>query len=207
MVSNAHTPTVASLASRRTTGALTPGTLIGTRYNVVQLLGQGGFGAVYLATDTRFAARRVAIKEMSNAQFNSRDRVQAIANFRQEADLLSRLQHSNLPAVSDFFEEGGKAYLVMDFIDGQTLDKVQQATGGQLDETLVMGWALQICEVLDYLHNQPQPIIFRDLKPSNIMVTPANQIKLIDFGIARIFKSNAARDTSSLGSQGYAAPE
>ncbi len=206
-MSNLNAPPVVSSSGRRITGALTPGLLIGTRYNVVQLLGRGGFGAVYLATDNRFPARRVAVKEMGDAQLSPKDRAQAIINFTQEADILSRLQHPNMPAVSDFFEEGGKAYMVMDFIDGRTLDEVQQTAGGPLDEALVMGWALQICEVLAYLHNQPQPIVFRDLKPANIMVTPANQIKLIDFGIARIFKSTAAKDTNSLGSQGYAAPE
>ena len=208
VASNQNAPTVASVVGRRITGALTLGMLIGARYNVVRLLGRGGFGAVYLATDNRFPARRVAVKEMGDAQLAPKDRALAIANFKQEADLLSRLQHGNMPAVSDFIEEGGKAYLVMDFIDGSTLEDVRRAAGGgPLDEALVMGWTLQICDVLDYLHNQPQPIIFRDLKPDNIMVTPANQIKLIDFGIARIFKSSATRDTNSLGSQGYAAPE
>lgn len=207
IASGLNTPTMISAAGRRITGALASGMVISARYNVVRLLGRGGFGAVYLASDTRFPARRVAVKEMGDAQLSSRDRALAIANFRQEADLLSRLQHPNMPTVSDFFEEGGKAYMVMEFIDGQTLDEVQQATGGPLNEALVMGWVLQICEVLDYLHSQPQPIIFRDLKPANIMVTPSGQIKLIDFGIARIFRSNATKDTNSLGSQGYAAPE
>lgn len=207
IASSLSTPTVVSSQARRITGTLAPGMLIGARYNIIRLLGRGGFGAVYLASDTRFPARRVAVKEMGDAQLSPRDRAQAVANFRQEADLLSRLQHINMPAVSDFIEEAGKAYMVMDFIDGRTLEEVQQAAGGPLEETLVMGWALQICDVLDYLHNQPQPIVFRDLKPSNIMVTSANQIKLIDFGIARIFKSSATRDTNSLGSQGYAAPE
>ncbi|HEY0752401.1 MAG TPA: protein kinase [Ktedonobacteraceae bacterium] len=207
MVSDYNTPTVLSGGVRRITGALTAGTLIGARYNVLRLLGRGGFGAVYLATDNRFPARRVAVKEMGDARLNAKDRMQAIARFRQEANLLSSLQHPNLPAVSDFLEEGGKAYLVMDFIDGQTLEEVQKARGGPLDEAQVMDWALQICNVLAYLHTQPQPIIFRDLKPPNTMVTPAGQIKLIDFGIARIFRANAERDTNWLGSQGYAAPE
>ena len=206
-MSNNNTPTMMSASGRRITGALASGTLIGARYNVIRLLGRGGFGAVYLATDNRFPARRVAVKEMGDARLSPKDRVQAIARFRQEANLLSSLQHPNLPAVSDFLEEGGKAYLVMDFIDGQTLDQVQKTSGGPLDEVMVMSWALQICEVLAYLHSQPQPIIFRDLKPPNTMVTPSGQIKLIDFGIARIFRPDAAKDTDWLGSQGYAAPE
>ncbi len=102
------------------------------------------------------------------------------------------------------FEEHGKAYLVMEFIEGKTLEKVQNDANGPLNEQLVMGWALQLCDVLNYLHTQPQPIVFRDLKPSNVMVTKNGQVKLIDFGIARIFKSTAARDTTTLGSRGYA---
>lgn len=194
-------------SARRITAALATGTLIGSRYTILRLLGRGGSGAVYLASDTRFPARRVAVKEMGDARLSPGERRQALTNFRQEADLLSRLQHPHLPVVSDFLEEAGKAYMMMDFIEGRTLGEVQDAAGGVLAEALVTGWALQLCEVLAYLHNQPQPIVFRDVKPSNIMLTPANQIKLIDFGIARIFKSSATRDTSSFGSQGYAAPE
>ncbi|HET8842820.1 MAG TPA: protein kinase [Ktedonobacteraceae bacterium] len=187
------------------TGALVPNTLLGARYRVTQLVGKGGFGAVYQANDERFQGRRrVAVKEMSNAQLGQAEQARALASFRQEADLLVQLKHVNLPDVSDFLEEGGKAYLIMEFVDGATLEKVQQNTKGPLDETQVMGWALQLCEVLDYLHNQPHPVIFRDLKPSNIMVTRTNQIKLIDFGIARVFKSTSAKDTDTLGSQGYA---
>jgi serine/threonine protein kinase len=204
-LASSHAP--GAIAGRRITGALASGTLIGSRYNVIRLLGRGGFGAVYLAVDNRFPDRRVAVKEMGDARLSPTDRAQAITRFRQEANLLSRLQHPNLPAVHDFLEEGGKAYMVMDFIDGQTLAQVQKVAGGPLDEAQVMSWALQICEVLDYLHHQPQPIIFRDLKPPNTMVMSSGQIKLIDFGIARIFRVDAVMDTNWLGSQGYAAPE
>lgn len=194
-------------SGRRVTGALAAGALIGGRYTIMRLLGRGGFGAVYLASDNRLSARRVAVKEMGDARLSPMESGQALARFRQEARLLSTLQHPNLPAVSDFLEEGGKAYLVMDFIEGQTLEEALKANGGPLDEARVMGWALQMCDVLTYLHTQPQSIIFRDLKPSNAMVTPAGQIKLIDFGIARLFRAGAERDTNWLGSQGYAAPE
>jgi len=190
---------------RRTTGALIAGNLLESRYRVVRLVGKGGFGAVYEARDERFQAKRiVAIKEMSDGHLTPAERAQAIADFRQEADLLVQLKHPNLPDVSDFFEEGGKAYLVMEFIEGKTLEKEQEEAGGPLDENRVMGWALQLCDVLGYLHTQPQPIVFRDMKPSNVMITRSGQIKLIDFGIARIFKSTAAKDTTSLGSRGYA---
>src|SRR5215472_4166087 len=202
-------PTASTLpggsSGRRMTGALTTGNLLSGRYRVVRLVGKGGFGAVYEARDERFQAKRiVAIKEMSDGHLTPAERAQAIADFRQEADLLVQLKHPNLPDVSDFFEESGKAYLVMEFIEGKTLEKEQEDAGGPLDENRVMGWALQLCDVLGYLHTQPQPIIFRDMKPSNVMITRSGQIKLIDFGIARIFKSTAAKDTTSLGSRGYA---
>ncbi len=200
-------PTIGGSGSgmRRTTGALIAGNLLESRYRVVRLVGKGGFGAVYEARDERFQAKRiVAIKEMSDGHLTPAERAQAIADFRQEADLLVQLKHPNLPDVSDFFEEGGKAYLVMEFIEGKTLEKEQEEAGGPLDENRVMGWALQLCDVLGYLHTQPQPIVFRDMKPSNVMITRSGQIKLIDFGIARIFKSTAAKDTTSLGSRGYA---
>ncbi len=198
-------PTVAVAGARRVTGGLAAGDLLGGRYRVARSVGKGGFGAVYEAVDERFQARRVvAIKEMSDAQLSPAEKVQAIQDFRQEADLLVQLHHQNLPQVSDFFEEAGKAYLVMEFVEGKTLEKEQEDAGGPLGEARVMGWALQLCEVLSYLHTQVQPIIFRDLKPSNVMVTPNDEIKLIDFGIARVFKSAASKDTTSLGSRGYA---
>ncbi|HLW00738.1 MAG TPA: protein kinase [Ktedonobacterales bacterium] len=198
-------PTVPVAGARRDTGGLSGGTLIGGRYRVVRLVGKGGFGAVYEAVDERFQARRVvAIKEMSDAQLTPAEKAQAIQDFRHEADLLVQLHHQNLPQVSDFFEEAGKAYLVMDFVEGKTLEKEQEDTAGPLPEARVMGFALQLCEVLGYLHTRIPPVIFRDLKPSNVMLTPEDEIKLIDFGIARVFKSAANKDTTSLGSRGYA---
>ena len=203
--SAANAPTLIASGGRRTTGALLTGDLLSGRYRVVRLVGKGGFGAVYEARDERFQGRRiVAIKEMSDASLSAAERISALQNFRQEADLLVQLRHPNLPDVSDFFEESGKAYLVMEFIEGKTLEKVQEDAAAPLDEPLVMGWALQLCNVLSYLHTRPQPIIFRDMKPSNAMVTKDGQIKLIDFGIARVFKSSAAKDTTTLGSRGYA---
>lgn len=197
--------TVAAPGARRVTGALSAGYLLGGRYRISRSVGKGGFGAVYEAADERFRGQRVvAIKEMSDAQLSPSEKAQALDDFRQEANLLVQLHHQHLPTVSDFFEEGGKAYLVMEFIQGQTLEKAQESAGGPLAEGQVMAYALQLCEVLSYLHTRPQPIIFRDLKPSNIMVTPDDEIKLIDFGIARVFKSAARKDTTSLGSGGYA---
>src|SRR5215467_10795167 len=126
-------PTVAAV--RRVTGELAVGTLLGGRYRNLGLVGQGGFGAVYKASDERFKSRRtVALKEMSDANLTPAEKARALDDFRQEADLLVQLKHFNLPDVSDFFEEGGKAYLVMEFVEGKTLEKEQEDAAGPLDE-------------------------------------------------------------------------
>src|SRR5947207_1699702 len=155
-------PTILSAsASRRVTGALLSGNLLGNRYRIVEMIGRGGFGAVYKARDERFPSKPlVAIKEMSDAQLSPGEKTKALQDFRNEADLLVQLKHPNLPNVSDVFEEGEKAYLVMEFIEGKTLANIQDEQRGPLDEHLVMGWAVQLCVVLHYLHSRPQPIIF-----------------------------------------------
>src|SRR5215472_3623833 len=120
-------PTAVNSSGRRSTGALAVGSLIGGRYRIVQLVGKGGFGAVYKALDERFQGQRVvAIKELSDAQVSPSEKAEALQDFRREADLLVPLSHPNLPNVSDFFEEGGKAYLVMEYIEGETLEKKQE---------------------------------------------------------------------------------
>lgn len=198
-----HTPEIYSA-----TGSTVAGTIVGGRYRVVRVAGAGGFATIYEAQDTRFQSRRVvAIKEMSDTYADVREKTWALQSFRQEAELLAQLKHSNMPDVMDFFEENGKAYLVMEFIVGTTLERKLAMAGGPLNEALVMRWALQLCDVLNYLHSHRPPIIFRDLKPSNVMVTKEGKIKLIDFGIARIFKAHVNADTHTLGSRSYAAPE
>jgi serine/threonine-protein kinase len=163
--------------------------------------------AVYDAVDTRIS-RRVAIKEMSDSSItNPADRQQALAQFEQEAWMLAQLEHPNLPKVTDVFSSGGKQYLVMDYVDGNTLEKILQSAHGTLPEEQVIAWAAQLCDVLSYLHSRTPAIIFRDLKPSNIMINRNGQVKLIDFGIARLFKPGQAHDTMALGTLGYSAPE
>ena len=185
-------------------GGLPPGTLLDKRYRVIRLVGKGGFGAVYEASDERFQGGRVAVKELTPSHLNPTKRAAAIANSRREGNLLRSLDHPNLPKVSDFFEENGNAYLVMDFITGKTLKQEQADRGGPLEELRVMGWALELCDVLYYLHTQSPPIIFRDLKPANVMLTTSAQIKLIDFGIARFFKPAADQDTQFVLTPGFA---
>ncbi len=164
-------------------------------------------GAVYLATDAQMPGQKWAIKEMSVSQLQPQEIPQAIRDFQNEAALLKRLRHANLPQAQSAFEQNGRWYFAMEFIEGENLLQRLSARGRSFEEAVVLEWARQLCEVLEYLHTQQPPIIFRDLKPANIMVTPANQIKLIDFGIARFFKPNQTRDTTPWGSHEYAALE
>jgi serine/threonine protein kinase len=127
--------------------------------------------------------------------------------FDQEASILSQLNHPNLPQVIDFFEDNGRAYLAMEFVWGESLEKRLEQARSPLMERQVLQWAVQICQVLHYLHSRQPPVIFRDLKPSNIMVNSAGTIKLVDFGIARTYKEEKLQDTIALGSENYAAPE
>lgn len=164
-------------------------------------------GKVYQAQDTRFAGRLCAIKGLSEAGIPPAERAEALADFQKEANLLAQLDHSGLTKVSDLFNEGGRWYLVMEYVDGETLEAIAQHSGRRMPEATVITWALQLCDVLAYLHSRNPPVIFRDIKPSNIMLTPDGRIKLIDFGIARFFKPGQTRDTRNMGTPGFAAPE
>ncbi len=187
---------------------LTPDTTLQQRYQIVHRIGGGGMGTVYLATDNRLPGRRCAIKEMSPAALAPQDRVWSVEVFRQEAQLLAHLRHPGLTAVTDFFDEGGNWYLVMDYVEGGTLAAcLAQMPGGRFPLREALRVMQQLCEVLSYLHSQPNQVIFRDLKPSNVICTPEGQIKLIDFGIARFFKPGKVQDTAFMGTPGYAAPE
>jgi WD40 repeat protein len=178
------------------------------RYHIFGLVGKGGFGAVYKAADTLFGYRRVAIKEMDQSRLSSQAVAEAIEAFKGEALLLAGLQHPNIPAIYDYFGEAGHWYLVMDFIEGETLEEhLNQAMGKYLPVEEVLDVGIQLCTVLGYLHTQQPLIIFRDLKPANILLTSSGRIYLIDFGIARHFKPGQSRDTIAFGSPGYAPPE
>ncbi|GHO99069.1 hypothetical protein KSF_091170 [Reticulibacter mediterranei] len=184
-------------------------TLLKQRYRILTAIGQGGFGAIYQAEDTHFPNHpKRAVKEMLMQSRDPHEQQQAIEAFKQEALLLAGLMHPNLPRIYEYFEEAGRWYLVMDYINGETLeDRAQASSGNKLPFQRALHFAIQLCTVLDYLHNQQPPIIFRDLKPDNIMVTSDDHLYLIDFGIARLFKPGQAKDTSAFGSPGYAAPE
>jgi|GEM_PF-2769546 len=188
------------------TGQLNPDTLLGNRYIIVKTLGQGGMGAVYLAMDTSLDNTAVAIKEMSTQAVGG-DLQAAIGAFKKEASLLVSLHHPQLPQIFDSFSRGeDRWYLVMDYIEGQTLKEVADSRGF-IPEEDVLNWARQLGEILEYLHKQNPPIIFHDLKPANIMLTPEGRIKLIDFGIARHFRLESSPDTSTYVSGSFAPPE
>ena len=190
------------------TGRLAPQSMLQQRYLVVGPAGRGGMSAVYQAVDTQYGNRHVAIKEMSQGHLNANELVEATARFQQEARLLGSLYHPNLPRIYDAFSEYGRSYLVMDYIDGKTLLQLLKDAGRRsLPVAQVLDYATQLCDVLAYLHAQNPPVIFRDLKPTNVMVTENGHVVLIDFGIARFFKEGQAQDTIYLGSPGYAPPE
>ncbi|GCE10656.1 hypothetical protein KTT_05150 [Tengunoibacter tsumagoiensis] len=177
------------------------------RYRILRTIGKGGMGAVYEAEDLQLGNRLVAVKEMSEQNLSPQELARAADNFKQEAHLLAKLQHPNLPSIHDYFTESGRWYLVMNFIPGQTLSDYLAKKGGKLPLVEALRIGITLCTVLEYLHEQRPPIIFRDLKPSNIIRSPQGEIYLIDFGIARHFKPGQAQDTMAFGSAGYAAPE
>lgn len=187
---------------------LQPGMTLQQRYRIRSVLGRGGFATVYLADDVRLGQRQVAIKEFTVNLLPQRSREWAKKSFRQEAMLLANLSHPAIAQVSDFFSAGQFDYLVMEYVPGRTLNEVvDQVPGRRLDERQVRQWAQELCDVLHHLHSQTPPLIFRDLKPSNIIIRPDGQLKLIDFGIVRYFKPGKQSDTQVVGTPGYAAPE
>src|SRR5260370_19790096 len=200
---NAAAPAVGSL-----TGLLVYDHVLKQRYRVISKVGRGGFGAVYKATDLQFGNRLVAIKEMSQSGLSQQDLVEATNAFTREALMLASLSHPNLPRIYEQFTEMGRWYLVMDFIEGETLEEyLNNAQARYLPLSEVHHIIVQLCTVLDYLHTRQPPIIFRALKPANVMRTPNGHLYLIDFGIARHFKPGQIADTIALGSPGYAARE
>ncbi len=184
---------------------IAPSTIIGGRYRVVRSLGGGGMKLVYLAEDLRLAGRSCALAEMVDS-FTSPDmQQQAVAAFQREADMLAQLANEHIPRIFDRFSEANRHYLVMEFIDGTTLEDELRDHGGKLPPERIIEIALQILTTLEYLHNLDPPVIYRDLKPSNVMVTRDGMAKLIDFGIARHFAP--LTNATMIGTQGYAPPE
>ncbi len=189
------------------TGTLAPGTLLQGRYRVLHRVSRGGMGNIYLVEHTNLGDR-MALKEIIvTPAMSAAERAQASQQFQQEARLLAKLRHPNLPRVTDYFEENGRPYLVMDFIEGETLEERLARQNAPFTEAEVRAWGAEICEVLTYLHSQNPPIIFRDLKPANVMIDKQGKLYLIDFGIARLFNPQKGTDTLRMGTPGYAPPE
>jgi serine/threonine protein kinase len=186
---------------------LKPGTLLNGRYQITRPLGRGGMGTVFLAEHLQLQSI-LAIKEVCSPGQSEEERQATLEQYQREARFLVQLNHANLPKVTDAFIENDRFYLVMEYIEGVTLEARLKERGGRpLPVIQVIEWGLQIADVLSYLHHQTPPIIFRDLKPANVMVRPDSTIRLIDFGIARRFQDGAVQDTSLFGSVGYSPPE
>jgi eukaryotic-like serine/threonine-protein kinase len=187
---------------------LVAGALFQDRYLIIDKLGTGGFGSVYKASDIQRANELVALKEVCLSGLSTEARMEATDTFQRESDLLSRLAHPALPRLHAQSSQGEQWYLVLEYIEGETLEEYQNRMPNKrliLSEVYRIG--LQLCDILEYLHSQQPPIVFRDLKPSNIILTPDQKLYLIDFGIARFYKPGRQRDTIAFGSPGYAAPE
>ncbi len=186
-------------------GPLASGTVLQNRYGIEKLLGGGGMGMVYLARDQRLANRSCAIKEMVDHFIDQAQRIEANEYFAREADTLAQLKHQAIPAITDRFEIANRHYLVMEYVEGRNLEEELAARGEPLPEGLVIDIARQLSDVLAYLHGLKPPIIYRDMKPSNVMLNPNGRVVLVDFGIARLFK--AARKGTMIGTLGFAPPE
>lgn len=187
--------------------ALPEGTVLHARYRVTELVAQGGMGAVYRAADLRLSGRECALKEIICQDDGLVDPTEARAQFYREASTLGRLDHPNLPKVSDHFSEGERDYLVMDYVAGADLqslldDALRQ--GHRLTEKQVLEWARQLCDALEYLHSQDPPVLHRDIKPANIRLTASGMLKLVDFGLVKLMEPDQTRTITVMQGRGTA---
>ena len=180
------------------------GTVLDGKYEILKEIGRGGMSVVYLAMDKRLN-KQWAVKEIRKKGSGKNDEI-IVNSLLAEANLMKRLDHPSLPRIVDIIDDGVKIYVVMDYIEGESLDKILNQYGPQPEER-VFSWAKQLCDALGYLHSQKPPIIYRDMKPANVMLKPEGNIKIIDFGIAREYKEQSLSDTTVLGTKGYAPPE
>jgi eukaryotic-like serine/threonine-protein kinase len=195
---------------------LESGAQLRERYEILELVGQGGMGAVYKARDLRLEGRICAVKEilpsLTQGNGSSEELEQMSEQFRREASVLARLDHPNLPKVSDYFADatpnGTREYLVMDFVEGRDLQEILQDAVRRnefLSETIVLGWAAQLLDALEYMHEQNPPVLHRDIKPSNIKLTPRGAIKLVDFGLVKVLQVDESRTVTVLQGRGTVA--
>lgn len=202
---------------KRTTGGHRPtakqlesGTLLNSRYEIVRRIGGGGMGAVYLAKDRNLGDAPRAVKEMVESHIDEVQHEKAIGDFKRESLLLTSLEHPSIPTIYDYFYDStaGRFYLVMKYISGGDLASRQRSSpGNRVDEKTVADWGMQVADVLEYLHSRPKPIIYRDLKPANLMIDGnTGRVMLIDFGIAR-WVAKQEKGVTAVGTMGYAPPE
>ncbi len=184
------------------------GTILDGKFKIVQVLGEGGMGTVYRVEQVGKPGYFRAVKELLISPSTTEDeRKSAIERFDKEIDLLFNLKHPRIPSLILSFQERGNYYFVMEFVPGRSLEKLLEDSNGPLNEDQIISWMMQVCEALSYIHSRTPPIILRDLKPGNIMVTPDGNVQLIDFGIARKFDPNKRTNTENLGTISYASPE
>jgi serine/threonine protein kinase/cytochrome c-type biogenesis protein CcmH/NrfG len=184
------------------------GTILDGKFKIVQVLGEGGMGTVYKVEQVGKPGYFRAVKELLiNPNTPADERKSAIERFDKEIDLLFNLKHPRIPSLILSFQERGNYYFVMEFVPGRSLEKILEDSKAPLDEDQVIIWMMQVCEALSYIHSRTPPIILRDLKPGNVMVTPDGNVQLIDFGIARKFDPNKRTNTENLGTISYASPE
>ncbi len=185
---------------------LTPDTILRERYKILELIGQGGMGAVYKAEDLRLSGRMCALKEVLPVGMAYEDEIEAYREqFFQEASILARLDHPNLPKVSDYFSDEGREYLVMDFVEGLDLREIineARRRGDFLPEEQVADWIGQLCDALSYLHSRTPTVLHRDIKPSNIKLTPSGHIKLVDFGLVKLLTTDDSRTVTVVQGRG-----
>jgi serine/threonine-protein kinase len=190
---------------------LDEGTVLNGRYEIIRKIGGGGMGAVYLASDNNLGGVLRAVKEMVQSYIEEEQQEKAVEDFKRESMILSTLDHPSIPTIFDYFydEKESRFYLVMKYISGGDLSaRLRSAPEGRIDEKSVTEWSIQIADVLDYLHNHPTTIVYRDLKPSNIMIDGnTGRIMLIDFGIARSIGQVQEKGVTAVGTMGYAPPE
>lgn len=194
--------------SKPQTTQLQTGSTLENRYLIQGVLGIGGMGAVYRARDLHFpnVVKLVAVKEMIIQARDPMVRGTIVRNFEREANLLATLDHPAIPRIYDYFTHNERSYLVLEYINGKDLEAVLQESEDFFAEQKVIQWSIELCDVLAFLHNHnPEQIIFRDMKPSNVMINAHNHVVLIDFGIAKPFQGN--QKGTMIGTEGYAPPE
>jgi outer membrane protein assembly factor BamB/tRNA A-37 threonylcarbamoyl transferase component Bud32 len=189
------------------TASLVVGTTLENRYLVIRVIGSGGMSWVYQARDMRFPSvtRLVAVKEMLNPSKDAAIRATAVQSFEREANLLATLNHPAIPRIYDYFTISERSFLVMEFVNGKDLEAILTESSDFLPVPVIAHWGADLCSVIHYLHNHTPPVIFRDIKPSNIMSDEHENIRLVDFGIAKLFEPD--RKGTMIGTEGYSPPE